>query len=133
MSQQHRLEVIDREGWHQFYPLEKSLVRIGRAPTNEIVLEEEHGQGVSDLHAQLIASTDGEITYQLVNLTSEDIWLDETGDKLLPPGSAISVADHTMFVMGEFKLVFHTATGAVVSSAESPNQNIGLVAGKALQ
>ena len=93
MSQQHRLEVIDREGWHQFYPLEKSLVRIGRAPTNEIVLEEEHGQGVSDLHAQLIASTDGEVTYQLVNLTSEDIWLDETGDKLLPPGSAINVAD----------------------------------------
>src|SRR5262245_39700770 len=106
MSQESRIEVINREGWHKEYPLQKGIIYIGSAPTNDIVLAGAHGVGVAPLHAQLIASAGGEGGYKLVNLSDQDIQLGSAGDERLPPRAVMGMPDGVVMRLGEFTLIF---------------------------
>ncbi len=124
MSDQNRLEVIDKDGWQKTYHLEKSKTYIGRGAGNDIRLDSDRGVEVADLHAQLLANGSG---YQLVNLANVDILLGPEGNQTLPPRSAITMTDGTSFLLGEFTLVFRGG-GAFYGGAANRNtsKNIGL-------
>lgn len=128
MSQESRIEVINRDGWHKEYPLQKGIVYIGSAPTNDIVLSGTHGVGVAPLHAQLIAATGGEGGYKLVNLSDQDIQLGSAGDELLSPRAVMGMPDGATIRLGEFTLVFRGSGGGGYAgfSNGSGSQNIGL-------
>src|SRR5262245_5125005 len=111
MGQESRIEVINRDGWRKEYPLQKGIVYIGSAPTNDIVLGGAHGAGAAPLHAQLIAAGGGEAGYNLVNLSDMAIQMGSTGDETLPPRAVIGMPDGTTIRLGEFTLVFRGGSG----------------------
>lgn len=106
MSQDSTLEVINKEGWRKEYPLQKNIVYIGSASTNDITLESLHGAGVAPMHVQLIASGNGKVGYKLINLSDSAISLGTAGDSALPPRGVLDMTDGQMFVLGDFTLVF---------------------------
>ena len=111
--QRHRttIEIIDREGWRKELPLEKTIIYIGSASRNDIVLEPARGGGVEPLHVQLIVANGG-AGYRLVNLGNAAIPLDLTGEPMLSPHAAVRMADGMSFKLGDFTLIFHGAEAA---------------------
>jgi hypothetical protein len=127
VSQQTTIEVFDKDGWQRTYPLEKPIVYIGSDPGNDVVLEQEHGQGVAPLHAQLIGAVENGGGYRLINLADTEIWLDPEGDQTVPPRSAIDVAADATFILGQFTLVFKGAVEVQRGvTAMSSGERIGL-------
>jgi hypothetical protein len=131
MDQSYRLEIIDRDGWRNEFPLGKTVLHIGSSDRNDIVLEPTRGGEVAPLHAQLIipgpqgrAGSHGSCP-QLVNLGDVDILLGSSGDQRLPPRSVLSLEDGSTFRLGQFTLVFH---GDRSSAGESlgGSRHIGL-------
>ncbi len=117
MDQGYRLEIIDRDGWRNEFPLEKTVLHIGSSDRNDIVLEPTRGGEVAPLHAQLIipgaqGRTEGHVSRpQLVNLGDVDILLGSSGDQRLQPRSVLSLEDGSTFRLGQFTLVFHGDQG----------------------
>ena len=107
MGPENKIEVINRDGWRKEYPLQKTIVHIGSAPRNDIILESQQGLGVAPLHAQLIASVASAHGYRLVNLGDLDILLGTAGDQTLPPRASMDITNGTVFKLGEFTLVFY--------------------------
>jgi hypothetical protein len=97
------LEVIDRQGWRRAYPLEKAIVHIGSAPTNDIVLEPERGAGVSSRHAQLIRI--GSSEYRLINLGDTEIILASVDDTPLAPLATVDLRPGTSLIIGDYTLI----------------------------
>jgi hypothetical protein len=110
-TEHYLLEVIDRDGWRNEFPLHKNVVHIGSSSRSDIVLEPTRGEHVAPLHAQLIVPISKEGRggrvgrCQLVNLGDEDIRLGISGDRSLPPRSAIQLESDTAFKLGQFTLV----------------------------
>lgn len=117
MSQESRIEIVNRDGWRKEQPLLKGIVYIGSAPTNDIVLESQHGGGVAPLHAQLIATSNDNGLYKLVNLSDSEIWLGSTGEESVPPRSVINLMDGDTLRMGEFTLVYRAGSGSGLGGA----------------
>ena len=97
------LEVIDRQGWRRAYPLEKAIVHIGSAPSNDIVLEPERGAGVSSRHAQLIRM--GNAEYRLINLGDTEIILASVDDTPLAPLATVDLRPGTSLIIGDYTLI----------------------------
>lgn len=130
MSQQDKLEVIDKEGWRRTYPLQKSIIHIGSDARNDIILESGRGSGVSARHLQLIAANHG-AGYQLVNLGETEIILTGPGEQLLPPHAVTQLGNGDTINLGEFTLIFHSSgsslgPGPMSAAAPGKSQNIGL-------
>jgi hypothetical protein len=110
-TEHYLLEVIDRDGWRNEFPLHKNVVHIGSSSRSDIVLEPTRGEHVAPLHAQLIVPISKEGRggrvgrCQLVNLGDEDIRLGISGDRSLPPRSAMQLESGTAFKLGQFTLV----------------------------
>jgi hypothetical protein len=131
------LEVIDREGWRRTHPLEKAIIHIGSAPTNDIVLHLERGAGVSSRHAQLIRL--GDSGYRLINLGETDILLTSAGDLPLAPlatadlgpGASLQIGQYTLVIGGgsasypAFSDAAAFPTGANAASAAAYNPAAG--------
>lgn len=125
MTEQAKIEVIDKSGWCKEYPLEKTITHIGSNPRNDIVLEPGRGGGVASVHAQVITSPHN-LTYQLVNLGDASILFDT---QILRARSAAYLADGSAFRLGEFTLVFHAGEfgyAGVVGGIGTRSQCIGL-------
>jgi hypothetical protein len=106
----NRVEVIDREGWHKEYKLNKAILHIGSDPRNDIVLESGRGQGVEARHAQLIATAGGR-NYRLVNLSNSQITLDPSTGRTLPPRGAVDIYDSDRIQIGEYLFKFFVGVG----------------------
>ncbi len=120
------LEVVDRDGWRKKHYLKKNIVYIGSHTRNDIILENDRGANVADLHAQLIA-TNGGSHYQLVNLANVNIIVGPDSNQPLPPHTSINIADNETFILGEFTLIFHSegsSSSSVIDKGSS--KNIGL-------
>ncbi|MFN8494559.1 MAG: FHA domain-containing protein [Caldilineaceae bacterium] len=86
------------------YALQGELAWIGSRPDNQIVLS---GENIAPRHAQLIPVVDKQ-GYLLVNQSQQTIEVrsarDEKPDKFLAYRENISLANHDIFVIGNFKL-----------------------------
>jgi hypothetical protein len=128
MNRHIQIKVIDRDGWHKVYPLQKNIIYIGSDPRSDLVLAPERGAGVAALHAQLLVSA-GTSGCQLINLGDTDIFLDLSGERALPPRSATGIANGMVFRVGEFTLTFYgdeEMLGEVTGSSASSSAHIGL-------
>lgn len=125
--QENGLEVIDKNGWRKIVPLPpKSIVHLGSHAENDIILTDEHGQGVAPLHAQIIAPTNDRAGYQLVNLSETDIALGAGGEQSLPARTSMDLTDGTTFRIGDFTLVFRGGGGYFGGPIGRQSANIGL-------
>ncbi len=130
MIKQHsKIEVINRDGWHKEYPLQKSIIHIGSASSNDIILEDPGDSGIAPLHAQLIASGNDNGAYKLVNLANIDIPLGSKGDQVLATRAVLDLVDGETFRLGDFTLIFHgqeAGRGNVATTRRGNGKNIGL-------
>ena len=130
MSQENKIEVINREGWRKDYPVQKGIVYIGSGPTNDIVLETLHGGGVAPLHAQLIANRSG---YKLINLSDVDIVMGSSlGEIVVKPRTAADLMDGQSFRLGDFTLIFRGTTETRYAGLTTANGREGQSVGASL-
>jgi hypothetical protein len=138
-----RVEITDREGWRKEFPLDRPLLYVGSDPRSDVVLDVQRGGGVAARHLQLIAlpaaagrrgegadSTSVLGGYRAINLSDRDVLIGEAGGRTLPPRAAVEIAYGDVLRVGDFSLVFYTATaepgpsrvttGGAVSAAEQP-------------
>ncbi len=107
------LEVIDKGGWRKEFALSKSLIYVGSASDNDIVLDPQHGAGVTARHLQILylAAPGSAGLLRLINLSRTDIALDPRSPAVqapvLRPWAAVAVGDDTRFQLGDFTLIFH--------------------------
>ncbi len=118
MSLQNSVEIIDGNGWHKEFPLDKNLIHIGSDPRNDIVLETGRGAGVALRHLQLIAVSGEVRRYRAVNLGEADIPLGESGERILAPRSMVEIANAESLKLGMFTLVFRL--GGVAAAIPAP-------------
>lgn len=119
------IEVIDKNGWHRDYAVEKAIIHIGSDVQNDIALEATRGAGVEPRHLQLIASDTG---YRLVNLDSNPVAIDVSGNEMsLEPRSTANVGAGTEIQVGEFTLVLHSGdVSRLAPQAGTTSETIGL-------
>ena len=110
--------VTDRDGWRKEFPLAKSIVHVGSAPNNEIVLEPSHGSGVAARHVQIIATAQGA---RLVNIGTSAIGVGAAGQNSAPPLAVVDLPAGEVVRIGDYTLTIQTngSTGRVVSSGPS--------------
>ncbi len=127
MSQQgNTLEVIDKFGWRKHYPLPTTpIIHLGSAAENNIVLLDEHGGGVLEIHAQIIAPTTHHAGYQLVNLSDNPIVLGQSGGGL-PARSSIDIGEGSTFQLGDFTIIFHGEANFYGGPSLGSSRNIGV-------
>jgi hypothetical protein len=121
----NKLEIINQDGWRREYPLEKGIIHIGSAATNDIVLPDRYGGGVAPLQAQLIIGANGHPVFKLINLGEADITVKGASESVLAPRSVLDLTDGLQFKLGEFTLVFHLAHQADAGAA-GKSRAIGL-------
>jgi hypothetical protein len=107
MEFENRIDVTDRDGWRKEFVLNKRLIYIGSDNRNDVVLSPMRGTGVAPRHLQLVIAPAGIVTCSAVNLSAGDIPLGDTGQKALPPNSAVEVRDGQSFRLGDFMVVLH--------------------------
>lgn len=119
------IEVIDRNGWHRDYTVEKAIIHIGSDAQNDIALEAARGAGVAARHLQLIAADTG---YRLVNLDSNPVSIDVGGNDIaLEPRSSADVGTGTEIEVGEFTLVLHGGdVSRLPAQSGTTSETIGL-------
>lgn len=122
MSSEDVIEVTDRDGWRKDFDLNKTLLHIGSAPNNEIVLERNRGGGVAPRHLQLLSLAAQGGGYRLVNLGDAPVALGQQGERSLAPRSHTEISSGERVQVGEFVLVFKVAQTSVMQQAG----NIGL-------
>lgn len=127
MSLQIKLLVTDKEKWCKEFVVEKSIIHIGSALGNDVILDPIRGKGVSPRHVQVIAPSDGSRIYRLVNLGTGPITLVSAGGITVEPPNVAQVQDEDVVGVGEFS--FTLRGGEIeLSSPVGPegSANIGL-------
>lgn len=128
MSNFGTINVKDQKGWSKSFPLEKALTLIGSAPLNDIVLSNEYGGGVANVHLQLISAQTGKNRFRLVNLVNEPLLVKLTNaqgmDQIKPKGSRF-VEDGDSIIVGDFQLTFYLQSDNGIK-IEKMSENIGL-------
>jgi hypothetical protein len=109
MNQLGWVQITDSDGWRKEFPLQKNLVHIGSAASNDIVLDSSRGMGVAPRHLQLVAASGG-AHYRAINLGDTDILRGEQGETVISPRSAVSLSDGDLLRVGDFDLVFKLST-----------------------
>lgn len=119
------IEVIDKNGWHRNYTIEKAIIHIGSDAQNDIVLDPTRGAGVAPRHVQLIA---GDTGYRLVNLDNNPVAIEVNGnDMSLEPRSTANVGAGTEIQVGEFTLVLHSGeVSRLMPQRGTTSETIGL-------
>jgi hypothetical protein len=120
-----RFEVIDREGWHKEFLVEKTFTYIGSDSRSDLILGPGHGSGVLSPHAQLIVSNQSG-DCKLVNLANTDVVMGPSGGEMLKPLSAVTLSEGSVFRLGEFTLVFRGGDTVAAVSPGHSGKNIGL-------
>lgn len=111
MAVQGRVRVTDRDGWQHEFALDKTLVYIGSAPGNDIVLPIDRGAGVAARHAQLVALGEGEPRFRVVNLGPSELRI-TSGDAPLAPRAVGIVGHGDELHVGDFSLAFRLGDSA---------------------
>jgi hypothetical protein len=117
MSQEIRINVVNRYGWGKEFTLDKPIVQIGSDARNDIVLNDGTDSGVTARHAQLLPSPVNRGGMRLINLSTADIQLTPAGGAMgstVGPRASAEVASGDEIKIGEFKLTF---TGGEARSA----------------
>lgn len=119
------IEVIDKNGWHREYTVEKAIIHIGSDAQNDIALDATRGAGVAPRHLQLIA---GDTGYRLVNLDSAPVEIDVSGNEIaLEPRSTANVGAGAEIQVGEFTLVLHSGdVSRLTPQRGTTSETIGL-------
>ena len=120
--QQNRIEIADQDGWHKTFPLQKTLVHIGSAPGNDIVLESRSGGWIADRCLQVL-SLPSVAGYRLVNVGDSDILLGSSGTRVLAPRTTVDVLPGESIKIGDFTCTFRgagVAPGGLPGAEESP-------------
>lgn len=121
----NKVEVTDREGWAKTFSLKKTIIHIGAALSNDIILNPIRGGGVAQRHAQLILTPGA--GYQLVNLGDTNIYLGDTGDNLIAPHASVNIGNGENITIGDFSIIFRlTGTGILMGGTSPQSKSIGL-------
>ena len=109
--------VTDRDGWRKEYPLAKSIIHVGSAPNNEIVLEPAHGGGVAARHVQIIATPQGA---RLVNIGNSAITVGAAGQNTAQPLAVIDIPTGEVVRIGDYTLTIQTNGTAARAAGSAP-------------
>jgi hypothetical protein len=109
--------VTDRDGWRKEYPLARSIIHVGSAPNNEIVLEPAHGGGVAARHVQIIATAQGA---RLVNIGSSAITIGSAGQNTAQPLAVVDIPTGEVVRIGDYTLTIQTNGAAVRAATSGP-------------
>ncbi len=127
MSLQIKLHVTDKEKWCKEFVVEKSIIHIGSAMGNDVVLDPIRGKGVSPRHVQVIAPSDGSRIYRLVNLGTGPITLVSAGGISIDPPNVAQVQDEDVIEVGEFSFTLQgSENGLSAPVGPEGSANIGL-------
>lgn len=107
MEQGNRIEIIDQDGWRKEFLLEKRIIYIGSDARNDIVLDAFRGSGVEPRHLQLIHPLTFSGKVNAVNLSSSSIYLGKTGERMIPPNSAVEISHQETLRVGDFEMVMY--------------------------
>lgn len=130
MSYFGTMQVLDESGWSKTFSLEKALTMIGSAAFNDLVLPKERGNGVADVHLQLIRLQAGAQGFRLVNLVNEPLNLNLSrarGAAVLGPNGSRTVEDGDAVQVGSFTITFYLrAVNGVTLEKRSENLGVRL-------
>lgn len=114
MAPLNTLIVRDRDGWYKEIVLERSLMYIGSATENDVVLDAARGGGVQSRHVQLITSKAEGQPYQALNLGDAPLQLSNRG---FASRAAVALRDGDILELGEFTLRFRFEAAPAAKSA----------------
>jgi hypothetical protein len=121
------IKVSDKYGWVKSFPLEKALVMIGSASSNDIVLAEERGSGVAPLHLQVICSDKHISNLKIINLMNSPIpcvKFKTSQSILITANRAVDLEDKDQITLGDFILTLSVVNMGI--SLSSRTDHIGL-------
>ena len=121
MAAPARIDVINRDGWRREFPVTKSIIHVGSDPNNDIVLDPAYGAGVSPRHLIPVA---GSSTFRAVNMSAENLVLDEAGLQVVAPHTFVDLAPGQQVKLGEFTLIVKDSGAAPVAAAAGSNNSI---------
>jgi len=102
--------VTDRDGWRKEYPLTKSIVHVGCAANNEIVLDGTRGSGVAPRHVQVIATGQGA---RIVNIGNTPIMVGAAARNPAQPLAVVDIPSGEVVRIGDFTLTIRIDGGNV--------------------
>ena len=100
--------VTDRDGWHKEYPLTKSIIHIGCAANNEIVLDSTRGSGVAPRHVQIITTGQGA---RIVNIGNTPILVGAAARNPAQPLAVVDIPSGEAITIGDFTLAIRIEGG----------------------
>ena len=100
--------VTDRDGWRKEYPLTKSIVHVGCAANNEIVLDGTRGSGVAPRHVQVIATGQGA---RIVNIGNTPILVGAAARNPAQPLAVVDIPSGEVIRIGDFTLTIRMEGG----------------------
>ncbi len=103
--------VTDRDGWRKEYPLTKSIVHVGCAANNEIVLDGTRGSGVAPRHVQVIATGQGA---RIVNIGNTPILVGAAARNPAQPLAVIDIPSGEVVRIGDFTLTIRIDGGSAL-------------------
>ena len=124
------VNVIDRSGWSKSYNLEKSLLMVGSAAVNDIVLPLDRGSGVASIHLQVLHPQIDQSRVRVVNLANSAASLKKgaTGENVtIPANGTGDVEDGDAISLGDFTLAFSIQSqNGFTGSARSDHMGLKL-------
>jgi hypothetical protein len=125
------VDIVDRDGWHREFPLDKAMIWIGSDSRNDVVLDASRGGGVAARHLQLISVSHGP-GYRLVNMGDSPVLIGPNAEVTLAPRGLAEVMPGEKVRVGEFTLTFQGGPRApgmpagALSDRETTSACIGL-------
>lgn len=118
MSYFGSIRIVNRLGWSRSIDLEKALMLVGSASSNDIALPEGYGSGVAPVHLQLICSDVSEGAFQIINLTGAEVRIFDSqmvSRASMLPNSRQDILDGDSIPLGDFNLIFELQTHRGIS------------------
>lgn len=122
------IQVIDRKGWSKSFPLQKALTMVGSATFNDVVISDEHGDGIAPVHFQLIRNQTSKQGFRIINLINEPLLIhlnNAEGSLQLPAKGSREINDGDMVHLGGCILTFYLQVDKG-KSIEKRSENIGV-------
>lgn len=108
MSNESRIEVINRDGWRKEYGLRGSIAYVGSQAGSTIVLPAEE---VAPRHLQYLPSQVNRGGYRVVNLSGAEVQARLRGGvepRAVAPRSMLEIGDGDEIEIAGYRLVFHS-------------------------
>jgi hypothetical protein len=109
MTQESRIDVINREGWRKEFTLRRSILYVGSQPGVDIFLPQPE---IAPRHLQFVPSSVNRLGYRVINLSSVDVLVRPRANgglnapRVLAPRSSIEIADGDTIALADYSLVF---------------------------